>query len=65
VILTPEQGEGKDYLVERLKTIFENMRADLFGPLSEQKVELKIRAVDYPGNQGLVQDLLRDAMEVS
>lgn len=65
VILTPEKGQGKEYLIERLKTIFENMKADLFDPVLDREIEMKIRAVDYPGNQGLVHDLLHDAMEVS
>lgn len=65
VILTPEQGEGRDYLIERLKTIFKNMQADLKSQRLEPSIDLRIRAVDYPGDQGIVQDLLRDAVEVT
>jgi UDP-GlcNAc:undecaprenyl-phosphate GlcNAc-1-phosphate transferase len=64
VIFTPEQGEGKEYLIERLRTIFKNMKADL-GPLQlDQEMKLKVRAIDYPGDRGIVQELLRDAVEV-
>lgn len=65
VILTPEQGEGKTYLIERLKTIFGNMKADLATRDPEGMVRLRIRAVEYPGNRDLVHELLRDAVEVS
>ncbi len=65
VILTPEQGEGKEYLIERLRTIFENMKADLGSLQLDQGMELKIRGIDYPGDRGIVHDLLRDAVEVS
>jgi UDP-GlcNAc:undecaprenyl-phosphate GlcNAc-1-phosphate transferase len=65
VILTPEQGEGKAYLIERLKTIFENMRDDLEPQQVGQALSLKIRAADYPGNHEIVQELIREAEEVS
>jgi UDP-GlcNAc:undecaprenyl-phosphate GlcNAc-1-phosphate transferase len=61
VIMTPEEGEGRQYLIDRLRTIFQNMKADL----DTEAIELKIRQVDYPGNKGIVQELLRDAVEVA
>ena len=65
VILTPAEGEGKEYLIERLQTIFRN-RAGLLGAEDAAAgLAMHVRAVDYPGGRGLIQELLRDAVEVS
>ncbi len=61
VIMTPEEGDGRQYLIERLRTIFQNMKADR----RMDGIELKVRQVDYPGNKGIVQELLRDVVEVA
>jgi len=49
------------YLIERLKTIFTNTLAKE----GTSSLTLKVRVVEYPGNGGIVQDLLRDAVEVA
>jgi UDP-GlcNAc:undecaprenyl-phosphate GlcNAc-1-phosphate transferase len=61
VIMTPEEGEGRQYLIERLTTIFENIKGDL----GSEAIELTIRVVDYPGHRGIVQELLQGAVEVA
>jgi diguanylate cyclase (GGDEF)-like protein len=65
VVMTPERGEGRDYLIQRLKTIFRNMQADRYSGSLGDAMTLSIRAVEYPGNQDIVHDLLREAVEVS
>ncbi len=61
VVMTPDEGEGSRYLVERLKTIFSNRKNEL----DCSRIEMVIRKVDYPGNKGIVEELLQDAVEVS
>ncbi|NOY53562.1 MAG: diguanylate cyclase [Deltaproteobacteria bacterium] len=61
VVMTPEEGEGMSYLIERLQTIFDNTLAQE----GTHPMTLKVRVVEYPGNGGIVQDLLRDAVEVA
>ncbi len=61
VVMTPEEGEGMNYLIERLKTIFNNTLVQE----GKDPMTLKVRVVEYPGNSGIVQELLRDAVEVA
>jgi len=61
VVMTPGEGEGMNYLIERLKTIFTNTLAQE----GMQPMALKVRVVEYPGSGGIVQELLRDAVEVA
>lgn len=61
VVMTPEEGEGMNYLIERLKTIFLNTLSQG----EDAPMTLKVRVVEYPGSGGIVQELLRDAVEVA
>ncbi len=61
VVMAPGEGEGKQYLIDRLTTIFENSKAGFGG----DDMHVTIRVVDYPGNRGIVHELLRNAVEVA
>ncbi|MDX1764298.1 MAG: hypothetical protein R3231_08255 [bacterium] len=61
IVMAPGEGEGKQYLIDRLTTIFENSKAGLAG----DDMQIAIRTVDYPGNRGIVHELLRNAVEVA
>jgi len=65
VILTRQHGESRRIMVERLKPVFEEIEAEVegWGPL--KKIDLQIRAVEYPGEQAFVEKFLEANEEVA
>jgi len=65
VILTRQYGESQRIMANRLKPVFEEMGAEVEGRGLKKKIDLSVRAVEYPGEQTFVEKFLEENREAA